>query len=73
MVLKKSLFENGLGYRRWVFQQTGELLSAAPVLRYADAGARSMGISVPCYAHAPQRIARDRAVALKVYDDRNAS
>jgi hypothetical protein len=43
------------------------------ILRYADAGGRPMRISVLCYAHAPQRIARDRVVGLKVYDDREAS
>jgi hypothetical protein len=39
-------------------------------LRYADAGGRPMKNAVFCHAHARERLARDRAARLKVYDDR---
>jgi hypothetical protein len=38
--------------------------------RYADAGGRPMSNLVLCHAHGRERITRDRAARLKVYDDR---
>jgi hypothetical protein len=41
------------------------------ILRYADAGGRPMSNAEFCYAHARERVARDRAAGLKVYDERD--
>jgi hypothetical protein len=41
-------------------------------LRYADAGGRPMRNLEFRYAHALERIARDQAAGLRVYDDRDA-
>jgi hypothetical protein len=41
--------------------------------RYADAGGRPMTNVVYCHAHGRERLARDKAAGLKVYDDREAS
>ena len=40
---------------------------------YADAGDRPISHPVLCYTHGRERIARDKAAGLKVYDDREAS
>ena len=40
---------------------------------YADAGGRPISHPVLCYPHGRERIARDKAAGLKVYDDREAS
>jgi hypothetical protein len=40
---------------------------------YADAGGRPMKNVEFCFAHARERLARDRATVLKVYDDREDS
>jgi hypothetical protein len=41
--------------------------------RHADAGGRSMTNLMLCHAHERDRIERNRAAGLKVYDDREAS
>jgi len=40
---------------------------------YADAGGRPISHPVLCYTDWRERIARDKAAGLKVYDDREAS
>ena len=42
------------------------------ILRYADAGGRPMSNSEFCHSHGRKRVERDRAVGIKVYDDREA-
>jgi hypothetical protein len=42
------------------------------LLRYADTGGRPTSHPVLCYTHGRERIARDKAAGLKVYDDRGA-
>jgi hypothetical protein len=42
------------------------------ILRYADAGGRPMSNSEFCHSHGRMRVERDRAVGIKVYDDREA-
>jgi hypothetical protein len=37
---------------------------------YADAGGRPISHPVLCHAHARERLARDRAAGIKVFDDR---
>ena len=43
------------------------------LLIHADAGGGPISHPVLCYTHAPERIPRDKAAGLKVYDDREAS
>jgi hypothetical protein len=43
------------------------------LLIYADAGGRPISHPVLCYTHGRERIVRDKAAGLKVYDDREAS
>jgi hypothetical protein len=37
---------------------------------HADAGGRPIGHAVLCHGHGRERLARDRAAGLKIYDDR---
>ena len=61
-----------LGYRaRCAEARCGNLARLG--LRYADAGGRPFRNLVLCHAHARVRLARDRAMGIKVYDDREAS
>jgi hypothetical protein len=43
------------------------------LLIYADAGGRPISHPVLCYTHGRERIVRDKAAGLKVYDNREAS
>jgi hypothetical protein len=40
---------------------------------YADAGGRPIAHPVLCHAHGREKLARDRAARLKVYDDREGA
>jgi hypothetical protein len=40
---------------------------------YADAGGRPIAHPVVCHTHGHERVARDKAAGLKVFDDREIS
>jgi hypothetical protein len=63
-----SVTIGAIGYRaRCTESACGNL--ARLVLRHADAGGRPISNQEFCHAHARDRLARDRAAGLKVYDD----
>jgi hypothetical protein len=62
----------GLGFRApWA--EAGCRNLARLSLRHADAGGRPMTSLVYCVGHGRERIARNKAGGLKVYDDRAVS
>jgi hypothetical protein len=64
-----SVTIGALGYRaRCTEAGCGNL--ARWVFRYAGAGGRPINNLQFCYAHARERLARNRAAGLKIYDDR---
>jgi hypothetical protein len=64
-----SVTIGALGYRaRCTEAGCGNLARLG--FRYADAGGRPFSNAEFCYAHGRERITRDRAAGLKVYDDR---
>jgi hypothetical protein len=70
--IPRSLTIIPLGYRARCTEAGCKNLGRM-ILRYADAGGRPMSNGEFCHVHARERMARDRAAGLKVYDDRGAS